>query len=219
MGFLCALGTAVDVVRRRQHMSVMNLVWPLTMLFGGIAWLVFYARRGRAALRGREGDRPEHSMRTATAIGASHCGAGCTLGDIVGESALVLVPGLGAVFGVGWLFTDRMFAAWILDFVLAFLFGIAFQYQAILPARGLSFRQGIRQAVKADALSILAWQVGMYAVMGIAQLLLLPALFGGRAGVLTPEFWFMMQLAMIAGFATSYPVNALLIHRGVKERM
>ena len=34
-----------------------------------------------------------------------------------------------------------------------------------------------------------------------------------------PEFWFMMQLAMLAGFLTSYPANAVLIGAGIKESM
>jgi hypothetical protein len=33
------------------------------------------------------------------------------------------------------------------------------------------------------------------------------------------EFWFMMQIAMICGFAASYPVNWWLVPKGVKERM
>lgn len=32
-------------------------------------------------------------------------------------------------------------------------------------------------------------------------------------------FWLMLQIAMAIGFLTSYPVNALLIRKGVKERM
>lgn len=35
----------------------------------------------------------------------------------------------------------------------------------------------------------------------------------------TPEFWFMMQIAMLCGFVTSYPVNWWLIRAGIKERM
>ena len=34
-----------------------------------------------------------------------------------------------------------------------------------------------------------------------------------------PEFWFVMQIAMLAGFATSYPVNWWLIRAGIKEKM
>jgi hypothetical protein len=33
------------------------------------------------------------------------------------------------------------------------------------------------------------------------------------------KFWFMMQIAKIAGFSTSYPVNWWLIETGGKERM
>ena len=33
------------------------------------------------------------------------------------------------------------------------------------------------------------------------------------------EFWFMMQIAMLCGFATAYPVNRWLIVAGVKEEM
>jgi hypothetical protein len=33
------------------------------------------------------------------------------------------------------------------------------------------------------------------------------------------EFWGAMQVAMIAGFITSYPMNWWLIRVGIKERM
>jgi hypothetical protein len=34
-----------------------------------------------------------------------------------------------------------------------------------------------------------------------------------------PAYWFLMQIGMAAGFVTSYPVNAWLIRRGIKEAM
>jgi len=39
----------------------------------------------------------------------------------------------------------------------------------------------------------------------------------GIANVASPALWFAMQLAMLAGFATSYPVNWWLIRKGLKE--
>ena len=116
----------------------------------------------------------------------------------MGEFALVLFPGAAAVFGLGWLFNDRVFAAWVLDFVLAYLFGIVFQYFAIAPMRDATVRQGLWQATKADTFSITAWQVGMYGVMAIGQFLVYPHLFGRNADALTPEFWLLMQVAMVA---------------------
>lgn len=97
----------------------------------------------------------------------------------------------------------------------AFLFGIAFQYYTIKPMRGLSVGQGLWAAVKADTLSLTAWQVGMYGWMAIATFLI----FGRELPKADPVFWFMMQIAMVAGFFTSYPVNWWLIKKGVKEEM
>ena len=34
-----------------------------------------------------------------------------------------------------------------------------------------------------------------------------------------PEFWSTMQVAMIFGFLTSYPVNWWLLRSGLKEKM
>jgi uncharacterized protein DUF4396 len=43
--------------------------------------------------------------------------------------------------------------------------------------------------------------------------------FGVSLEIDTVEFWFMMQIAMMVGFMTSYPVNWWLIRSGLKERM
>ncbi len=44
-------------------------------------------------------------------------------------------------------------------------------------------------------------------------------IFGHELEKTTPVFWFMMQIAMLAGFATSYPVNRRLLNSGIKEPM
>ena len=103
--------------------------------------------------------------------------------------------------------------------MVAFLIGIVFQYFTIKPMRDLSVGQGIWQAVKADIASISSWQIGMYGVMAIIQFVVFRPAFGGTAEVNSPEFWFAMQAAMIAGFCTAYPVNWLLIRGGVKVKM
>lgn len=85
--------------------------------------------------------------------------------------------------------------------------------------RGLSVSPGIVAAVKADVASITAWQVGTYGLMAIIQFLCFKPAFGGVAPVASPEFWFAMQIAMLGGYVTSYPVNWWLIRSGVKEKM
>jgi hypothetical protein len=151
--------------------------------------------------------------------GTTHCGAGCTLGDICAEWLVFFFPAIAGVFGYGALFAEKMFAVWVFDYILAFLFGILFQYMTIAPMRNLRLGQGLRAAVKADALSLTAWQIGMYGFMALAQFYFFRTLMETNLNVATPEFWFMMQIAMWCGFATSYPVNWWLLRKGLKEAM
>ncbi len=215
VGFACAAIVIADEVRQPQKMRIMNVVWPLTTLFGSVLWLAFYWRFGRSSgERGRKVPMP-----VAVAKGASHCGAGCTLGDIIAEWGSVAVPAIPVLFGWHSLFAERTFAMWIPDYLVAFLIGIVFQYFTIAPMRNLGVRDGIVAAVKADFASITAWQVGMYGAMALGQFAWLKPAYGAMAEPNSWEFWFLMQIAMIAGFVTAYPVNWLLIAYGLKERM
>ena len=119
----------------------------------------------------------------------------------------------------GSLFDERMFAVWIVDYIFAYAFGIVFQYFTIAPMRGLSFRDGIVAAVKADTFSLTAWQIGMYGLMAIGYFLVFRRILGAKLETSMPEFWFMMRIAMLCGFCTSYPVNWWLLRRGIKEPM
>jgi hypothetical protein len=65
--------------------------------------------------------------------------------------------------------------------------------------RGLSFGAGMVAAFKADTLSLSAWQIGMYGFMAIAYFVISVG-FGATLEVNSFEFWFMMKIAMIAGF-------------------
>jgi hypothetical protein len=224
LGCACALVVLVDVIRHPLKMKVMNVVWPVTGLFGTVltAWGYFrYGRDPSARRTGNDGSRDAEAQPFAVTVGKGtlHCGAGCTLGDIAAEWLAFRVSAVAVWFGWHHVFEDKIFAVWVLDFVFAFAFGIVFQYFAIVPMRGLSFGKGIVAALKADALSLAAWQLGMYGLMAIAQWLVFQRAFGHRAEVDTPEFWFAMQVAMVAGFATAYPVNWWLIRAGLKEAM
>jgi hypothetical protein len=209
----CALVIAADILTgRRQRMWIMNVVWPVTALYAGPLGLLAYFRVGRRAARRSESEsRPhcgdEKPFWQAVAVGATHCGAGCTLGDLTAEWFLVLFP--VSLFG------RRIFGGWLVDYLAAYLFGIAFQYFSIKPMRALSPGRALVAAIKADTLSLTSWQVGMYGWMAVAVFVL----FGRELPQTDPVFWFMMQIAMLFGFATAYPVNWWLIRAGIKERM
>lgn len=217
---VCALVIVADLIRHPQKMGIMNLVWPLAALFGSVLWLALYWRFGRPMGKGvGDGDHQELPMWASVAKGASHCGAGCTAGDIIAEWAAFAFPQIAVWLGWHTLFAEKLFAVWLLDYLVAFLLGIAFQYFTIKPMRELSVGQGIWQAIKADVLSITSWQVGMYGLMALIQFAWFRPTYGGLAEVASPQFWFAMQLAMLAGFVTAYPTNWMLIRLGLKERM
>lgn len=229
LGALSAVIISFDLIRHPQHMWIMNIVWPVTALFGTVGILWQYFTYGRLATHEkvhaakRRDEEPPHKRLTPfpmmVANGTLHCGAGCTLGDITAEWLVFAFPVIAVVFGWQSIFAERIFAVWIVDYLFAYSFGIVFQYFTIAPMRGLSFGQGVLAAVKADTLSLTAWQVGMYGFMAIAYFVIFRDGFGVRLKTNTPEFWFMMQIAMFCGFATSYPVNWWLLRVGLKEKM
>lgn len=224
LGLVSAGWTVLDVSRRPQPMGVMNAVWPLCALFGGPFLVAFYLHHGRAA-EGGSGHHHHHGgdsgppSAVSVTKGALHCGAGCSLGDIVAESLAAAWPGLLALFGYPGFWPDRIFAAWVLDFVLAFALGIVFQYYAIAPMRGLRPLEGIVAALKADALSLISWQLGMYGAMALFHFWIFPDLIGVPLEPASPPFWLAMQIAMGAGLATAWPTNRALIRAGIKEAM
>lgn len=225
IGFACAVIIAVDERKRPQHMWIMALVWPIVALFGSLPalWAYFTFGRGPAPDQHRHHGHHHHNDDTPFAVkvakGTCHCGSGCALGDIIAEWLLFFVPVIAVWFGWKSVFGDKIFAAWILDFILAFGFGIFFQYFSIKPMRDVSPGQALIDAIKADTLSLLSWQIGMYGFMAIAHFWIFAQLLHVPLEANSPEFWLMMQIAMWCGFVTAYPVNWMLIRVGVKEAM
>ncbi len=213
----CAAVIALDILRGyRQRMWIMDIVWPVTALWSGPLGLWAYFRLGRlstpqkageAKKRGKDSPAKKKPFPQIVAVAATHCGAGCTLGDIIAEwihfSAPITIAG------------EAIFGAWLLDYLFAFALGIAFQYFTIVPMRNLSLGKGLVQALKADTLSLSAWQIGMYGWMALMRFVV----FGRDIPKTDPSFWFLMQIAMASGFLTSYPVNWWLIRKGIKEKM
>jgi hypothetical protein len=198
--FLSAAIIIADLARHPQKMAVMNFVWPITALYFGPLAIWAYWRMGRP------GGHNEKPFWMKTFVGATHCGAGCTLGDVIAEF-VVFFAGIviGSAFG----------AELVLDYALAFTFGIAFQYFSIVPMRDLKPMEGIVAALKADTLSLTSFEIGLFGWMALMRFVFFhPPLHPD-----SPIFWFMMQIGMIIGFATTFPVNWWLVKAGFKEAM
>lgn len=182
-------------------MFIINIVWPVTALYAGplglLAWL-FVGKRTRSLHR---------PFWQSMVIGTLHCGAGCTLGDLLSQLICLRMPVIIA--------GRRLLGGWSLDIVMAFIAGILFRYYAIRPMRKIGRGKAILTALKADSLSLIFWQTGMYGWMAISIFLL----FHRALEQPDPVFWLMMQLAMLVGFVTALPVNWWLLKRGIKTAM
>lgn len=198
LGVVCALAILAHEILRGdlRERGVMAVVDPVTALYLGPAWLWFYASGSDVK------DVEEPTTRQVTNA-VSHCGAGCTLGDIVGEW---LVFALGIAWFGRWS-GHQLPEELLLDFLFAWALGIGFQYLTIFS---------LRRAVAADSASIVAFQIGLFGWMAFFMLVLWP-----HHGITvdSPDFWFEMQIGMILGFLTAWPVNRLLLARGIKEPM
>ncbi|QKJ68188.1 DUF4396 domain-containing protein [Deefgea piscis] len=138
--------------------------------------------------------------------GTLHCGAGCSLADLIGPWLFAATPFL--------LWGSPVFGEWALSYLLALAIGVTFQYGGLIgmvPETGAALWW---RALKVDSLSLTSWQIGMYGWMAIAIFVLI-----GPMSPTEPIFWFMMQIAMACGFITAYPMNWFLVKAGIKTAM
>lgn len=194
----------------KQKMRIMNVVWPVTALYMGPVGLYAYWKVGRLKSKKimKKEEIPGRAFWQKVFISDSHCGAGCTLGDIIGES----IVGLLGIVILG----TALFANYVFDYIFAFTLGILFQYLAVMPMhKDLTRKQGLVKALKADTLSLTSFEIGLFGWMALMSFVL----FKPHLEPSGPTYWFMMQIGMILGFLTSYPVNWYLVTKGIKESM
>lgn len=218
-GIASALIILIDTLKRPQEMRIMTPVWILTGLWGSYLGLLVYLLAGRSPERamGMADMKMDMNMDMSSSsvhpepfkvcLSTLHCGAGCTLADLIGETLTIGIPLIIA--------GSTLAGQWTIDYILALLIGILFQYAAIQPMLHLKTGKALLRALRIDFFSLTSWQIGMYGWMAITYFVLYPQ--GLSKDSL--EFWFMMQVAMFCGFLTAYPVNWFLIKKGIKPSM
>jgi hypothetical protein len=210
LGLLTAVAIAFDVIAHPQHMKIMNVVWPITGLYLPVAGWWLYADMARRKPMSMPMDM--HAARAGRPfwkgvfVSTTHCAAGCVIGDIIGAPI---------VFWTGWtLFGERLYAEYVVLFILAYIFGIAFQYLPIRAVRRILPGKALLEAIKADTLALTAFEIGLFAWMALAYFV-----FVIRPELTSSTYWFMMQIGMVLGFIASYPPNWYLVRAGVKPGM
>ena len=121
---------------------------------------------------------------------------GCGLGEV-----------LGIIIGTALGFSNVNTI--ILALVLGFVFGFVFGMRPLLRA-GFDFSRAMRQVFVAESLSI----VVMEATQVLVQVFT-PGVM--EAGLLSWIFWLGMGLALVAGYIAAFPVNYILVGKGIRH--
>ena len=141
-------------------------------------------------------DYPEASQTRLAMSATIHCLAGCGLGEVMGIV-------IGVALGLTTLLTL------VLGVILGFVFGFALGIMPLLRA-SFSIQWAVKQVLVAEGLSI--------AVMETAEVLVeiyTPGVMS--AGLSSPRFWAGMLLALAAGFVAAFPVNYILVGKGIRH--
>ena len=119
--------------------------------------------------------------------------------------------GLGEVLGViiGTALELPIVHTMVLAIVLGFVFGFIFGLRPLLRA-GYDFRRALRQVFIAETLSI----VVMEATQVLVQVFTRGVMQGG---LLSWIFWLGMGLALVAGYIAAFPVNYVLVGKGIRH--
>lgn len=130
----------------------------------------------------------------------------CVAGDGVGILA-------GAVIGA--VLTLPQLADIALEYALGFGFGwTIFQALFMRGMAGGSYRRSLVNTFIPEFVSMNLLMAGMMPVAAFGRLLL-----GYRPGPTTPEFWFIMSMALMVGFVVAFPINWWLVARKLKHGM
>ena len=191
---------AVDIRRTPAH-PVIKWSFVILTLFTGPFAAFFYVLGCREPLRGTH--EAYVAARWRQVLGSTmHCAAGDGLGIIA-----------GAVIALHWHLPGRADLA--LEYVLGFGFGWAiFQALAMRDMAGGSYLRSLKQTFLPEFLSMNLLMAGMV----VSMRYLMPRIAGGT-DPLAGGFWFVMSLALIAGFVLAYPINWWLVANGLKHGM
>ncbi|MFR9592748.1 MAG: DUF4396 domain-containing protein, partial [Rikenellaceae bacterium] len=127
VAIISAIIIAIDLWRNPQSMRIMNAVWVLTALWSSVLGLAAYFWFGRerkmmsmdmVGMSMGDMKMPQRAKWQSVTLSTLHCGAGCTLADILGSMVLFVIQ---MSLGCGWGFT----------YILALVIGVYFQFVAI----------------------------------------------------------------------------------------
>jgi len=181
-----------DIHERNQVLpSLMQGVWTLVVLYSGPFGLAIYWYSGRTQIS-------NDSLWRRGLRSTAHCYSGCGAGEVLG---FALLAGLLAVQ------STLIVAAG--TFALAYLFGYALTVGPLMQ-EGVGFGEAMLDALYSETPSITVMEITAIGT---------DLLIAGQAHISDLLFWGALAFSLSVGFLFAFPINATLVHFGVKEGM
>lgn len=197
LALLSAAAIAVDIfARRHRHRTVaVELVWVTSALYLGPFALIVYARYGRAIAQPAK--TAEGPAGRPTAVAGLPGGGASAVAHLIGVP-LVIASGL-TIAGIN---------LWVMIIVIGVLAMILlFVYERSASRHAQARALPVGTAAIAAVLTVLAFDIGMGGWMLLLHFneFMPPANEG--------SFWFLMQVGIVLGIITGYPVVKWLTRR------
>jgi hypothetical protein len=197
---LAFIFVAIDI-RSTPESSVMKWAFVLLTAYTGPLGAFLYVLGCREPLPGMH--EAYTAARWRQVLGSTmHCVAGDGVGILAG-TVLASYLALSRPADIA------------LEYVLGFGFGwTIFQALFMWEMVGGSYATSLKKTFLAEFLSMNALMAAMLPVAALERLAL-----GTMPTPRMPEFWFIMSMALLAGFISAYPMNWWLVARGLKHGM
>lgn len=197
---LSVVFVAIDIRTTPAH-PVMKWGFILLVAYTGVFGLVLYLLGYREPLRGTH--ESFVAVRWRQVLGSTmHCVAGDGIGILAG-AAIASVIALDGPVEIG------------LEYLLGFAFGwTIFQALFMRDMAGGDYVRALKNTFVAEFLSMNLLMSAMIPVMMILRTRIAPG-----AGPHDPAFWFVMSMALLAGFIVAYPMNWWLVANHLKHGM
>jgi hypothetical protein len=191
----------IDIWRSTPESPVLKWAFVILTAFTGPLGAFFYVLGCREPLRGTHEEYI--AARWRQVLGSTmHCVAGDGIGIVV---AAAVGSGLALSF---W--PDSLF-----EYALGFGFGWAFfQAFAMRDMAGGSYLVSLKMTFLPELLSMNLLMTGMVLTSSFAMMRV-----GGADDPTRPQFWLIMSMALIVGFACAYPMNWWLVANHMKHGM
>ncbi len=197
---LSVLFVAVDIIRTPES-PVLKLGFILLTAYTGPVGAFLYVLGCREPLPGLH--EQYTAIRWRQVLGSTmHCVAGDGLGIVVGAF----------IGGMVHLARPTEIAV---EYLLGFGFGwTIFQALFMKKSAGGSFKEALKRTFVPELVSMNYLMAAMLIVMTI-----LMRFIPGSGNPLNMEFWFVMSMALLAGFIAAFPINWWLVANHLKHGM